>query len=212
MNTFEVLKDKELIKKIICRFNSFEDMTFEEICYYTDPDYAEKDNKVTYLVDIETRPGFQIFFSIIKDNQEALLGKYVYFSNESDQDLSVIFELPDEDTLDLYKKEIKDGDNPWSYLGFEEKDLKSLPKGKPIEDYVDLVEMIRFKSIEYIAEQFKQALFTFDTKISVEVEFSIGFFTTIVKESNVLRIAPYAYQKKPYRFYELLPLTYFFNS
>jgi hypothetical protein len=187
-------------------------MTFEEICYYTDPDYAEKDNKVTYLVDIETRPGFQIFFSIIKDNQEALLGKYVYFSNESDQDLSVIFELPDEDTLDLYKKEIKDGDNPWSYLGFEEKDLKSLPKGKPIEDYVDLVEMIRFKSIEYIAEQFKQALFTFDTKISVEVEFSIGFFTTIVKESNVLRIAPYAYQKKPYRFYELLPLTYFFNS
>jgi len=212
MNSFEVLKDKDLVKKIICKFNSFEDMTFEEICHYTDSDYKKKDDSITYLIDIESRPGVQIFFSIIKYNQEALLGKYVYFSNDADQDLSIIYELPDEGTLDSYKKEIKDGDNPWSFLGFEEKHLKSLPKGKPIEDYIDLVEMIRSKSIEFIAELFKQPIHTFDTKISVEIEFSKGFFTTIVKENKLLRIAPYAYQKKPYRFYELLPIKYLFKS
>jgi len=187
-------------------------MTFEEICHYTDPDYKEKDDTTTYLVDIESRPGVKIFFSIVKHHQEALLGKYVYFFNEADQDRSIIYELPNDDTLDAYKKEIKDGDNPWSLLGFEEKYLKSLPHGKPIEDYIDLVEMTKAKSIEYIAKLFKQPMHTFDSKISVEIEFSIGFFTTIVKENNVLRIAPYAYQKKPYRFYELLPIKYFFKS
>jgi hypothetical protein len=212
MDKIKLLEEKNLIIKIICKYNSFEDMTFKEIARYYDPEFKEDFNDTIYLILIEKRFDINVYFTIKDTNEGVRLGDFVYFSHETDELKSKIYFLPPQEVIDQYNEEVKNGSNPWMLIGFEQENLKTLNQPQAMEDYVKLYEMSKSKSIMFIAEHYQQKTEKINGNWMVEVEFSPGFYTTLVNEKGKIRIADYAYQKKPYRFFVLLPVTYQFDS
>ena len=207
MKKTEILKDKELVIKIIGKFNSFEGMTFEEIALYTNPDFTETEETM-YLIPIADNPSYEINFMILKNNNDVKLGSLVFFSNKINDDLSHFYILPNQETMDEYSDEVKHGSNPWILLGFVEEDLKSLPGQPTLDHYVQLYEMTKKKNMKAIAKHYQQKLVDFNGQQFIEVEFSPNLFTMVNYNGEVIKLGPYAYHKKPYRFFELLPIKY----
>jgi len=186
-------------------------MTFEEIARYVNPEFTDS-SETWYLIPVDENPSFEIDFVIVKKEDKVVLGQLVFFSSKIDPMHSQEYILPSEEIIEQYEHEVKHGDNPWLLLGFREEELKPLTGQKIIEDYVTLYEMSKRKNINQIAKHFKQKIIKFNGQKLFEVEFSNNVFTMVNDNGESIKLGPYAYHKKPYRFYELLPITYFFDS